>query len=85
MIVYGISLIGLALSFFKQDNNFFAISIFFLFAFILIPLKSLLLTTSQLLPFDAEVLESIQKHLIIEERFQVVFLIVATKGIIEQR
>lgn len=75
MIVYGISLIGLALSFFKQGNNFFAISIFFLFAFILIPLKSLLLTTSQLLPFDAEVLESIQKHLIIEERFQVVFLI----------
>ncbi len=75
IIIYGISLIGLALSYFKQDNNFFAISIFFLFAFILIPLKSLLLTTSQLLPFDAEVLESIQKHLIIEQRFQVVFLI----------
>ncbi len=75
IIIYIISLIGLLLSHFKQDNNFFSISIFFLFAFILIPLKSLLLTTSQLLPFSAEVLESIQKHLIIEQRFQVIFLI----------
>ncbi|MBR6520955.1 MAG: EpsG family protein, partial [Paludibacteraceae bacterium] len=75
IIIYAISLIGLILSYFKQDNNFFAISIFFLFAFILIPLKSLLLTASQILPFDTHVLKSIQEHLIIEERFQVVFLI----------
>lgn len=75
IIIYAISLVGLMLSYFKQDNNFFAISIFFLFAFILIPLKSLLLTASQILPFDTHVLKSIQEHLIIEERFQVVFLI----------
>ena len=75
IIIYAISLVGLMLSYFKQDNNSFAISIFFLFAFILIPLKSLLLTASQILPFDTHVLKSIQEHLIIEERFQVVFLI----------
>lgn len=75
IIIYAISFIGLLLSHFKQDNNFFAISIFFLFAFILIPLKSLLLTTSQLLPFNAKVLESIQQHLIIEQRFQIIFFI----------
>lgn len=74
-IIYMISLLGIILLQFKQDNSFFAISIFFLFAFILIPLKSLLLTASELLPFSANVLKSIQDHLIIERRFQVIFLV----------
>ena len=73
-IVCGVSLIGLIIFRFKQDNSFFAISILFLFAFIAIPLKSLLLTLSDLLPFSANVLKSIQDHLIVERRVQVVFL-----------
>lgn len=74
-IVCGISFIGLFFSQFKQNNSFVAVSILFLFAFIAIPLKSLLLTLSDLLPFSASVLKSIQDHLIIERRVQVIFLV----------
>lgn len=73
-IVCGISLIGLILFQFKQNNSLFAVSILFLFAFITIPLKSVLLTLSDLLPFSANVLKSIQDHLIVERRIQVIFI-----------
>lgn len=74
-IICIISLIGLIIFKFKQENSIFAISILFLFAFITIPLKNLLLTLSDTLPFSTEVLESIQDHLIVERQFQVVFFL----------
>ena len=72
-----ITLFTLLILRFKRTNTLFAVSMVFIVVFLAIPLKSLLLAMSSYLPLDANVLKSIQDHLTIERRVQVIFMIYA--------
>lgn len=72
-----ITLFALLLSKFRPTNDFLAVSLVFIIVFLAIPLKSLLLSLSNYLPFDANVLASIKEHLSIERRIQVIFMLYA--------
>ncbi len=74
-IVCSLSLVLLLIMQFKSSNTMFAISMLFLFAFIIIPLQPLLTYLVDYIPFSEGVIKSIEHHLIISRKVQAVFAI----------
>ena len=70
-----ITLLTLIILRFKRTNNLFAVSMIFIVVFMAIPLKNVLLLLSNYLPVDINVLKSIQNHLTIERRVQLIFML----------
>ncbi|MFI3297387.1 MAG: EpsG family protein [bacterium] len=75
LIVCGVSLFLLIVMQFRSSNTMFAISMLFLFVFIMIPLQPLLTYFVDYMPFSANIIKSIEHHLIISRKVQAVFAI----------